>query len=516
MYLLGIDIGTTNWKAVLYTYSGETVARSVTPTITHHAESGSAVYHVEDIWQGVCTLCQDILAQCRKEQPAFQPEQIRGVAITGMGEAMVPLDAQRQPLYEVIAWFDPRTEPQARWLEEQDPEARIFRTTGLSFSPIYSLCKLLWIREHEPAIFEKAVKWLTMPDFVMFKLSGEYATDYSEASRTLCFDITRKTWSPELLDLAGLDASVLPPAYCGGTMIGRVHQRASQETGLASGTPVVTGGHDHICGALAVGAFQGNVMLNSCGTTESLVLSLPTLSLGNLPPDQQLTHGCHVARDMYYMITGIYVAGAELQRFKNLFAGEADDDAVWQQLMDEARQAGAGSDGVLFLPHSRGANVPPLNPRSCSALLGLRAHHQRGHIIRAVIEGLCYETRRLLTIMEQQAGTSVDLLRVAGSARNTFWLQVKADVLNKSIEVPKMTEGSCLGAAMLAGIGADIYRDENDAFRQIYRSGDVYEPNQEYTAWYDECYQEIFTNIYPALVPVYHKRASVYFEKSNK
>jgi xylulokinase len=126
----------------------------------------------------------------------------------------------------VIAWFDPRTEPQACWLEEHDPEARIFRTTGLSFSPIYSLCKFLWIREHEPAVFEKAVKWLTMPDFVMFKLSGEYATDYSEASRTLCFDITRKTWAPELLS-AGLNASHLPPAYCGGTMIGRVHQQAS-------------------------------------------------------------------------------------------------------------------------------------------------------------------------------------------------------------------------------------------------------------------------------------------------
>lgn len=115
-------------------------------------------------------------------------------------------------------------------------------------------------------------------------------------------------------------------------------------------------------------------------------------------------------------------------------------------------------------------------------------------------------------IMEQQAGTSVDLLRVAGSARNTFWLQVKADVLNKAIEVPKITEGSCLGAAMLAGIGAGVYHDESDAFRQTYRSGDVYVPNQEYTAWYDECYQEIFANIYPALVPIYHKRASVYFE----
>ena len=168
MYLLGVDIGTTNWKAVLYTYTGEMVARSVTPTLTHYGEAGRAAYRADEIWNGVCTLIEDVLTQCRKQEhfPAFQPEQITGVAVTGMGEAIVPLDAQQQPLYPVIAWFDHRTEPQARWLAEQDSDNWIFRATGLSFSPIYSLCKLLWIREHEPAVFDKAVKWLTMPDFM--------------------------------------------------------------------------------------------------------------------------------------------------------------------------------------------------------------------------------------------------------------------------------------------------------------------------------------------------------------
>lgn len=512
MYLLGIDIGTTNWKAVLHTYSGETVAKSVTPTQTHYGEAGRASYRAEEIWNGVCTLTQDILDQCRKQEHlnTFHPDQISGVAVTGMGEAIVPLDTHQQPLYQVIAWYDPRTEPQARWLAEQDSDNWIFRATGLSFSPIYSLCKLLWIREHEPAVFDKAVKWLTMPDWVMFKLSGEYATDYSEASRTMCFDILKKTWSPDLLQLAGLDASVLPALYPGGTMIGRVHQQASRETGLAAGTPVVTGGHDHICGALAVGVFQENVSLDSCGTTESLVLSLHKNALKNLSQDHQITHGCHVAREMYYMITGIHVAGAELQRFKNLLVGKSDDDAVWQKFMDEARDVPPGAEGLVFLPHSRGSNVPPVDPDSCSALIGLRAYHQRGHIIRAIVEGLCYEAKRLLTTMEQAAGTSVEQLRVVGSARNTFWLQVKANILNKPLEVPNMTEGASMGAAMLAGIGTEVYHDQDEAFQQVYQPQETYEPNPEYIARYEECYQKIFTDIYPTLAPLYHKRAELY------
>jgi xylulokinase len=505
MYLIGIDIGTTNLKAVLYDYAGNAIVRSSTPTITHYGEAGCAVYQTDEIWDGVCTLLQDMMAQARR-QPQFAPDQIKGLAITGMGETIAPFDAQDLPLYEAIAWFDPRTEPQYRWLKEEYGRCALFKMTGLPPAPIYSLNKILWIRDNQPAVFEQARKWLTMQDFVGLRLTGEYATEYSQATRTMCFDIQAKQWSEDILRIIGIGKDAFPPAYPGGTVVGSVHRQASQATGLAEGTPVVTGGHDHVCGALAVGVFQQGPVLDSCGTTEALMLSLDQVHLTEELSRTDLVHGCHVARDKYYMIAGLYTSGIILRWFQEQFAPTAlNDEAAYQQLLDETRSVGPGAEGVLFLPHFRGANTTPVDPLSRSSFLGILSHHTRGHLFRAVIEGVCYEVRQHLEAMERYAEVEVSQLRVIGSARNAFWLQTKADILNKPLEVPTLTEGTSLGAALLAGIGVGVYQDERDAFQQVYRPGTVYEPNPDYVRRYDSWYREIFQHIYPTLRPLNHK-----------
>ena len=345
----------------------------------------------------------------------------------------------------------------------------------------------------------------------MLKLSGEYATDYSEACRTMCFNLLTKQWSEEMLRLIGVDEKQLPMAYPSGTVIGKVHQQASQETGLAMGTPVVTGGHDHICGALAVGVFQPGLALDSCGTSETLLLPLDTVNLTEELCQKERIHGCHVAKEKYYMISGLYTAGVIIKWFQEQFLPDTlTDNQKFQQVMDEARQTPSGANGLFFLPHFRGSSTTPIDPLSRGTFVGLLSHHTRGHVLRAIIEGLCYEVRRLLEMLEQASGIATNQLRVIGSARNEFWLQTKAHILNKPLEVPTLTEGTSLGAALLAGIGIGIYRDERDAFQQVYRQGTIYEPNPEYTARYDTLYREIFLEIYPALAPLNHKIAGFY------
>ena len=512
MYLLGIDIGTTNWKAVLYDGAGNAVAQSATPTLTHYGDAGEAVYHADEIWRGVCQLLQDIIAQGKQQARGrpFQPAEIKGVAVTGMGETVVPVDAGGRPLYDAIAWFDPRTEPQYRWLKAQYGSAALFEITGVPLTPIFSLNKILWIRDNAPEVFRQSYKWLTMPDWIMLKLSGEYATEYSEATRTMCFDICAKRWSAAILDFVGLDQAQFPALYPSGTVIGKVHRQASQETGLAVGTPVVTGGHDHICGALAMGVFQAGPALDSCGTSESLMLSLDQVELTAELHEKEMVYGCHVAREKYSMIAGLYTSGVIVRWFQEQFAPATVTDAeAYQRLLAEAQQIAPGAEGVFFLPHFRGASTTPVDPLSRSTFIGILSHHARGHLFRAIIEGLCYEVRRLLEIMEASACTTVKQLRFIGSARNEFWLQAKADILNRSLEVPAVTEGTCLGAALLAGIGVGVYRDEQEAFQQAYRRGKIYEPAAENIARYDTFYHEIFTDIYPTLAPLHHKIAKV-------
>jgi xylulokinase len=299
-----------------------------------------------------------------------------------------------------------------------------------------------------------------------------------------------------------------------GTVIGTVSRQASRETGLAEGTRVVTGGHDHICGALAVGVFEESRALDSCGTTETLLLSLERVPLTEEAFQQELVFGCHVARGTYYMLAALYTSGIIVRWFQEQFAPETlRNPKTYQQLIEEARQIPPGADGVFFLPHFRGSSSLPVDPLSRGTFLGILSHHTRANLFRAIIEGLCYEIRSILNVMTSTSGITVDSLRVIGSARNDFWLQTKADILQVDLEIPDVTEGTCLGAALLAGIGTGVYRDERDAFTQTYRPGQKYHPNQEHTERYNRLYHEIFRSIYSTVVPLHHKIADVMREE---
>ena len=506
-YLIGIDLGSTSLKAVVYDLAGKVAAKASRPTERHNPYADHpdwAIWKPEQIWGGVCEALREAVGKLD------DPGEIRAVAVTGMGMDGVPIDAEGHWLYPFISWHCPRTAPQQQWWMEHVGPERQFGITGNPVWAINTALRLLWMREHEPAVLDKADKWLLIEDFVNFMLTGVKATDYSMASNTLLLDQRTRTYSDELLEVSGIDRGLLCDPQPSGTPIGEVHAKAAEATGLPKGTPVVLGGHDFLCGCLPVGAFKPGVVLDVAGTWEIVVAALEQPVLTEEVRKMGWWVDSHVARDTWAAM-GSAVAAEMLEWFRDQYGFEERQKAQaaggtdWGHLMAAAAGSPPGANGVMFLPHMSGATIPAPDPSSMGAFVGLRNIVTKADMLRAVVEGLNYQFLQILQGVEAGLGVQPDqFVTVGGGAQNAFWMQNKADMVGKAFETPEIDEATPLGAAILAGIGVGLYQDEQDAFQQVYRPGRVYEPDAHLTARYAEGF-ETFQQIYPALKPLHQR-----------
>jgi xylulokinase len=506
-YLMGIDLGSTSLKAVIYDLHGNAVASGSRPTERYNPSPNHpewTVWQPEQIWGDTAAAIKEAVSQLD------DPRQIKGVAVTGMGMDGVPVDDSGGWLYPFISWHDPRTEPQLRWWQEHIGAERVFSIGGNTLWRFNTALRLLWMAEHEPDILARTDKWLLIEDFLNFMLCGRKATDYTMASCTLLFDQRKLDWSEEMLGLAGIDRRLLCDAYPSGTLLGEVSPTAAAATGLPVGTPVVLGGHDYLCGALPVGAFKPGAVLDLTGTWEIVLTAIPEPVL--TPEVQRLgvTVEAHVARNMY-AVWGGAVAADMLEWYRKEYGFEAKQRAEqeggldWDWLMAAAAASPTGARGVMFLPHMSAAGCPVVDARSLGAFVGLSNFVTRGDMLRAIIEGLDYQVLDIITAMEGGLGIKPDkLIVVGGAARNKFWMQNKADVAGRSIEVPEIEEATPLGAAILAGLGVGLYKDEQEAFEHVYKPGQTYEPNPELVPRYAEWFK-IYQQLYPTLKPISHQ-----------
>ncbi|MGA2066087.1 MAG: FGGY family carbohydrate kinase [Thermoguttaceae bacterium] len=515
-YLVGIDLGSTNLKAVIYDAGGRAVARASRPTEQCHPDAAHpewTVWRPEQIWGGVAELLREAVAGLDDRRA------IRGVAVTGMGMDGLPVAADGSWLYPFISWHCPRTEPQRRWWLEHVGAERQFSVGGNQLWVFNTALRLLWMREHEPEILRRAEKWLLIEDFVNFMLCGRHATDYSMASTTLLFDQRRRTWSDELLAVSGIDRRLLGDVLPSGTVLGEVHAAAAAATGLPAGTPVVLGGHDYCCGALPTGAFRPGVVLDVLGTWEMVVTALAEPVLTPAVRQMGIIVDSHVACGMWTAM-GATVAADMLEWFARTFGHTATDDPSrrltaagaaagaarttaggidWPGLTAEAAASPPGANGVLFLPHMSGSHCPIVDHRSLGAFAGLRNAVGRGDMLRAVIEGLDYQFLEIVRGFESGLGVRPErIVAIGGPTRNEVWMQNKADVMGRPVEVPQLDEAVPLGAALLAGIGVGLYRDEQDALEQVWKPGRTYEPDPRRAAEYAERFA-VFEQLYPAL-----------------
>lgn len=508
MYLLGLDIGTTNCKAILFDVEKIKEIICSRKMRTHYTNEGYVFFEPTEIWDSVCSLIQEIIGK------VSHPCEIKGLSIASVAETGIPLDKKGTPIYHAIAWFDPRTKPQNEWWEDNFGSNKVYKITGLPLDYIFSVNKIMWIKENEPDIYKRMKKWLCIPDFIIYKLTGEYVTDYSIASRTMALDIKNLRWSSQILDSAEIDTAVMPPISPSGKIAGKVSSRASSETGLERNTLVVTGGHDHLCGALAAGVCQEGQVLDSIGTSETILAVIKEPVLNKELFSLNLLCGCHVVKNRYYIAGGMPSAGLMLDWCRKEFFPGKDtlEETIYQRLTEKAETAEAGSKGLFFLPHFRGSSTLYRDPASRGAFIGLREFHQKAHIVRSVMEGLCYESLSLIEVLESALGWKFSDLTVL--CKNDLWLKIKADVTGKTLRIPPNKEPTALGAALLAGIGIGVYKNEVDALKKIDQKWKKIYPNCKLSKRYQLLYREIYKAIYPVLRNIHKKIDQIYSDKN--
>ena len=483
------------------------MVRGSRPTLKFHPTPEATIWDPDQIWNDTAAACRDAVAQL----PA--PAVIKGVAVTGMGMDGVPMDEHGNWLYPFISWHDMRTQPQFDWWNANIGVDKTFSIGGNPVWPINSALRMLWIREHEPEIFERTFKWLLIEDFVNFKLTGRYVSDYSMASCTMLFDQRTRNWSDEMCSLSGIPKRILPDVLPSSTLLGEITPVAAEQTGLSPGTPIYLGGHDHLVSAIPSGAFRTGAVVNITGTWEAVNLITSEPATNPALGHSGITLQAHAVKDKYSLWGG-NPAGSALDWFRQEVAssvladGRTVESPSWEVLVDLARSSKPGAGGVLFLPHLTSSSCPVVDPKALGAFAGLSGLTKQGDLVRAVIEGLDFQFLDTVRTMETLTGTqAMEFIGVGGAIRNTFWMQNKADMIGRPYCIPDVEEATVLGAAILAGIGAGTYRDEEDAFTRVCHSKITYEPDLKLTAFYAEQF-EIYRELFRTISPIHHRLGS--------
>src|SRR2546426_5077910 len=493
MYLVGIDVGTTNTKTVIFDVeTGRICAIGSSRTITRHPVPEWSEFDAEDVWGTVLQSIQAAVQHCDR------PERIRAIAVASMGESAFPVDADGNVLHAAIAWYDQRTVAEAQWWEDTVGRERIFNITGQIPRPTYGVNKLLWLRNHVPQVFERIHHWLNIEDFVLWKLSGSFATDYSIASRTMLFDQRTLTWSEPLLQQAGLPAMWFSPAFPSGTAIGTVRKEVAEKTGLPQQAIVSTGGHDHLCGALAAGVTRPGHLLESMGTASVL------LSVSNAfqPSRELLAAGCtsyaYVIQHTYVTLGTLNFAGGALEWIVTLLYGQGKQGSlsseIYAQALREAAEIPPGSRGATVLPSFLGSGTPYTRSSARGAILGLTPSHNRPELVRALMESLAFWLRENTEMLCKLgiAPPHPEITAVGGTTQATQLLQFKADITGCPLKVPQIPEAAATGAALLAGMGANIFRSGEEAASSGRYTVQTYEPDAQAVEIYNTIYEQTY------------------------
>ncbi|MFQ6094794.1 MAG: L-fuculokinase [Candidatus Bathyarchaeia archaeon] len=501
LYLLGLDVGTTGCKSVIFTPSGEVISSSYGEYRLYHRRPEWSELNPEEVWKGIIGTIRSSIKKGK-----IDPRQIAALGTSVLGEAFFPVDKEGRWLYWSMTTFDARAEEQTRWWEENFGADEMYRITGqplTSSMPIYVLPKIQWLRENEPELYNKTWMFLCWEDYVNLKLCGRPVMDYSVATRTMMFDIRKKAWSSEILEKAQIDESLLPEVLPSGSVVGEISREAAEETGLSQGTIVVTGGHDQPCGALGAGITETGPAMDATGTVECIAVIQRELTLTEKMRLQGFAVHCYVIDGKYFMFGFNPSGGVILRWFRDNFAEKDKEDAkkmgvdVYDLLTSEASKAPPGSTELFLLPYFEGSGTPTFNRKARGVFLGFTLAHGKREVVRAILEGLTYELRNNTDAIEEHGTEITELRAIGGGAKSKFWLQLKADITGRRVVVPNVTEAAATGAAILASVGGEIYGSVEEAVGAFYSEKETFLPNAETSRIYDRYYR-LYKKLYGA------------------
>lgn len=486
---LGIDVSTTGSKALLVDEAGTVVGAASSP---HTLQTPRPLWSEQDPrqwWQAVSASVRQVLAET-----GLSGEGIAAVGLTGQMHGLVLLDEAGEVLRPAILWNDQRTQAQCDQIHARVGRADFIRITGNLALTGFTAPKILWVKENEPEVYARARHVLLPKDYVRYRLTGGYAMDKADGSGTILFDLAQRDWSAKILAALGIDPAWMPSTFEGPQFTGEVTAEAAAATGLQVGTPVAAGGGDQAAQAVGVGAVEPGIVALTVGT--SGVVFAPTPS-ALVEPEGRLHAFCHAAPGMWHFMGVMLSAAGSLQWYRDALAPGMDFEA----LLQEAVSVPAGSEGLQFLPYLSGERTPHPDPLARGAFVGLTLRHGRGHLTRAVLEGVAYGLKDSFTLI-RGAGLG-DIRQVRGSGggmKGALWRQILASVLEAELVTVNTTEGAAYGAALLAGVGAGAWADVPAACAAAVQLTGAAQPDPAQAEAYRKGYS-IYRQLYPALKP---------------
>jgi xylulokinase len=489
--LVGLDVGTSGTRALAVNAEGAVVAEATSRYEPDSPRPGWSEQRPEDWWRAAKEVLGAVAAGAGDE--------IVGLGLAGQMHGSVFLDSAGEVIRPALLWNDQRTESDCAAITERVGAERLLELAGNPALTGFQAPKILWLRREEPEAHARLASVLLPKDYVRLKLSGERATDASDASGTLLLDVRARSWSDEILDALEIPREWLPDVYEGPEVTAVVSDAVADDLGLPRGLPVAAGGADNAAAAVGVGVVRERLISSSVGTSGVLFAHRDSFA----PDPSGRVHAfCHAVPGAYHLMAVTLSAGGSLNWWRERFAGSADFEA----LVAEAAEIEPGAEGLLFLPHLTGERSPHLDPRASGAFVGLTARHGRPHLTRAVMEGVVLSMRQGLELMRALGTADDDLRATGGGARSPLWLRLQADIYGRPIHCTAVDEGPAYGAALLAGVASGVFADLQEATTRVRLRNSVTEPDPESVRRYDELYG-VFASLYPALRDAMHALA---------
>jgi xylulokinase len=487
IYYLGLDISTTGSKALLVDDSGQVAAVTSSP---HTLQSPHPLWSEQDPhewWQAVTLSIRSVL-----EKAEIGNDSISAIGLTGQMHGLVLLDESGCVLRPAILWNDQRTQNQCDEIHRRIGKAKFIQITGNLALTGFTAPKILWVAQNEPEVYKKARHVLLPKDYIRYRLTGEYAMDKADGAGTVLFDLRARDWSREVLQALDIPAKWMPPTYEGPVFTGKVNPEAAAATGLKAGTPVVAGGGDQSAQAVGVGAIKPGVIALTVGTSGVVFATTPTALI---EPGGRLHAFCHAVPGMWHFMGVMLSAAGSLQWYRDTLApGISFDD-----LLREAETVPAGCGGLQFLPYLSGERTPYPDPLARGAWIGLNLRHGRGHLTRAVLEGVSFGLKDSFTLIQNAGLGDIYQVRASGGGvRSALWRQILASILEAELVTVNTTEGAAFGAALLAGVGAGAWNDVSSACDASVKITSNTPPDPAQVEVYRKTYP-CFRQLYPAL-----------------
>ncbi len=496
-YLLGIDISTTGAKALLIDESGNVSAGATTEYPLSTPRPLWSEQSPADWWRGASASIRAALSQA-----GAKGEDVTGIGLTGQMHGLVMLDKSGSVLRPAILWNDQRTGPQcAEITEKAGGLIGLLNMTGNAVLPGFTAPKIVWVRQNEPAVYEKTAQVLLPKDYVRYCLTGEYATEVSDASGTSLLDVEHRCWSERMLSLLDIPRSWLPRCTESPEVSGRVSPAAASLTGLKAGTPVVGGGGDQAAQAVGSGVIRPGIISVTSGTSGVVFAHADTFAT---EAEGRLHAFCHAVPGKWHLMGVMLAAGGSFRWLRDSLGeperttASLNGEDPYDVLTLEASRAPAGCDGLLFLPYLSGERTPHPDPKARGAFIGLTVQHGKHHIIRSVLEGVSFGLRDSLELI-RGLGVPIEQVRASGGgARSALWRQIQADVFGSELALVNVTEGAAYGAALLAGVGTGVFAGVEEAVARTVHLTARIPPDPSNVERYQALYS-VYRSLYPAL-----------------